>query len=176
VKGKNRMRQEIDAKHKSPQLPAGLLSNEQTLNLFFISKETGAELMMEELDEPMLSRLRVEAEKLGVSLATMFMRSIRIEVEDDFLVKLPASNDPAPVSSAASPKTPRGYIMINIPEDDKKRLLKNVRECGLELRTLVKGILEFAALFMEEQVKLNRITNRSSQYPLFRQELHDKKN
>ena len=160
------MRQEIDAKHKSPQLPAGLISNEQTLNLFFISKETGAELMMEELDEPMLSRLRVEAEKLGVSLATMFMRSIRIEVEDDFLVKLPASNDPAPVSSAASPKTPRGYIMLNIPEDDKKQLKKNARECGLTVKAVMEFVLRETARRLNLETKLTRVTGLKKQWRL----------
>ena len=160
------MRQEIDAKHKSPQLPAGLLSNEQTLNLFFISKETGAELMMEELDEPMLSRLRVEAEKLGVSLATMFMRSIRIEVEDDFLVKLPVSNDPAPASSAASPKTPRGYIMLNIPEDDKKQLKKNARECGLTVKAVMEFVLRETVRRLNLETKLTRVTGLKKQWRL----------
>ena len=63
----------------------------------------------------------------------------------------------------APAKIPRGYIMINIPEDEKKQLVKNARECGLDLRSVMTFVLRETVRRLQKEVMLTRLTGLKKQ-------------
>jgi hypothetical protein len=72
--------------------------------------------------------------------------------------------DPTVAKDVPEPaQIPRGYIMINIPQDDKKQLMKNARECGLDLRSVMTFVLRETVRRLQKEVMLTRLTGQKKQ-------------
>jgi|HubBroStandDraft_3_1064219.scaffolds.fasta_scaffold246221_2 hypothetical protein len=111
---------------------------------FLVDEECGVAAQTK-LPESLFKNAEAAAQRGGISMIEFFEQAVREKIE------LLETSKPAP-------KIPRGFVLINLSEWEKKELRDLARESGMELRTALKHALIDVRVELKDWARVKRLT------------------